>query len=224
MSTQPSKPCERAPSGSSPAPWFLVWGTTLALTMATLGAEEIAWRNQGVRPTVPDSKAMWAFWRDRVYRADGRVVVCLGTSRIRAALSEGVLRERLPDYRVVQLGINSVRSPLPVLEDLAHDSSFRGTVLCEMLSPFLHREQSSSGQRLRLEERFHARKDYWDALSKTSSASWVHFQDFPALSALKCEDGSHLDQEQSRLYTSALVEYLLANKVVEQKCAVGGGS
>ncbi|MHC4137361.1 MAG: hypothetical protein ACYS0K_20620 [Planctomycetota bacterium] len=62
----------------------------------------------------------------------------------------------------------------------------------------------TSGKRRRIEERRHPRALYWDRLAAQTSAITIHAEDYPALSGLTCQDGSHLDVRDTRAFTRAL--------------------
>jgi hypothetical protein len=46
--------------------------------------------------------------------------------------------ERLPEHRVAQLAVQGERSPLGTLQSLAADTTFRGTVICDIVPPAIH--------------------------------------------------------------------------------------
>ncbi len=120
-------------------PWLRIWIVTALLLVNSLGSLEAYWHHAGFRPTVTDSKELWYFWRHRVYRDDGKVLVFLGTSRILADISIAALHERLPEYRIVQLGLSGSVSSIGILNDLTTDPAFTGTVVCELDTPLLDR-------------------------------------------------------------------------------------
>ncbi len=125
----------------------LAWGRILLLALGlfagAVGGLEAYWRSQGLRPTVPDDANLWGFWRGRVYDPRGKVVVFLGTSRIRSDIDLGTLATRAPAFHCVQLGVNGDVSPLGTLRSLALDPRFRGVVVCELAAPFLPRSRWS---------------------------------------------------------------------------------
>jgi hypothetical protein len=121
--------------------WVRVLVLALGLLAFSLGGLEAHWRVQGFRPTVPESLGLWHLWRQQIYPCDGKVVVLAGTSRVSADISIATMRECLPDYRVVQLGIPGDGSCVGLLEDLVDDLEFHGTVICELDTPLLERSR-----------------------------------------------------------------------------------
>ncbi|MBU0484984.1 MAG: hypothetical protein KKB30_10780 [Proteobacteria bacterium] len=53
---------------------------------------------------------------------------------------------------------------------------------------------------------------FWDTFAQTTSATAVHFQDFPDLRKYSLPDGSHLDQRDKKSFTTALVAALSLKK------------
>ncbi|HXY33115.1 MAG TPA: hypothetical protein VEI07_02745, partial [Planctomycetaceae bacterium] len=123
-----------------------VYLTALAFFAAMIGSLEAHWRIRGFLPDVPDSAGLWDYHRTRVVGNNDRLIVAIGTSRIRADLRPEVLRESLPSYRYVQLGINGPSSSLGLLAEISCIPRFRGIVLCDILPPLmdpeLNRDQS----------------------------------------------------------------------------------
>jgi hypothetical protein len=121
----------------------LAWGRVLVLTIALAACSvtglEVFCQAQGYRPSVPDSMELWYFRRQQVDRANGKVLVFLGSSRIMADISLDALRESLPDYRIVQLGMSGAVSCIGLLQELSRDPNFKGTVVCELDTPLLER-------------------------------------------------------------------------------------
>jgi hypothetical protein len=119
--------------------WRRVILLALAFSACSVGALELNLRGHGYLPNVSGSMDLWHFWRQRVYRSDGKVVVFLGSSRIAADISIETLECLLPGYRFVQLGISGTESPIGLLADLADDPRFTGIVVCEVDTPLLER-------------------------------------------------------------------------------------
>lgn len=117
-------------SQAPPVRFLRVWLLALLIFGASISTLEAYWRSHGFRPMVPDSKDLWYFWRQRVYRDDGKVIVLLGASRMHADISVPVLQRLCPDYRVVQLAAFGKGSPLAILEDLVREAASLG--LCSL--------------------------------------------------------------------------------------------
>ena len=98
------------------------------LAIALLGTEAL-WRSLGYLPAKSDLRH---FAQLRKYAdADPRSVALLGSSRVQYGLDPHSLERTVPGRRYLQLAIPG-HSPLPVLEDLAKDSSFKAKVSCEL--------------------------------------------------------------------------------------------
>jgi hypothetical protein len=318
-------------------PWLRVWMLAVMVFAGSVGSLEAYWRSQGFRPTVADSMDLWHFWRQRVDRDDGKVIVFLGSSRITADISIDTMRECLGNYRVVQLGMSGAVSCIGLLQELIADPKFNGTVVCELDTPLLERSlweghrdfrtyrprslrtyfeglawasladhlvvlqypltleevfarfindgpmsgrdklrirfrreiqwdfskvpdldefrhkttqeykqryeayqfptwdalakdieainvmvrklqmrggqvvflrAPSTGERWRLEDRFHPKKTNWERFAASTEAICIHFRDVPGIAGLSCPDESHLDYRDAPELTRALVREL----------------
>ena len=125
QTTSPNRFQRPLPGGGPDSVIFWAMGITVAI----LVFYELTLMANAYRPSVMDDGSLWASTRAQV-RSDSLVV--LGTSRIQAALSSPVLEKALAPRTVVQLAIRGA-DPLPILEDLAADTSFRGLVFYEFL-------------------------------------------------------------------------------------------
>jgi hypothetical protein len=105
----------------------------LAIALAGLiglAAEAFA-RSRGFAAEPNDDADLWSI--ERAKADDGSNVLAIaGSSRSQVGLKLSVLRERFPDKKVVQLSVAG-GAPVTILNDLAHDKNFSGTVLCEVL-------------------------------------------------------------------------------------------
>jgi len=146
-------------------PWSRTVLLALLLASGSIGGLEAHWRLEGHRPSVPDSKDLWYFWRQRIYSTDGKVIVLLGTSRIQTDISLDTIRQRLPDYRVVQLGLGGAQSCIGLLQELVEDSAFKGIVVCELDVPLLDRSLWQSHADFR-HYRPRSRADYIGVVTK----------------------------------------------------------
>jgi hypothetical protein len=124
-------------------PWMLIWLIVPLIFGGTAASLEVFWRAVGYAPSVRDSADLWYFWRERVSTDSPKIVVLLGTSRIRSDISLDAMREQLPGYDVVQLGLSGPQSCVGILRDLAADVHFRGVVVCDLDTPLLERSHWS---------------------------------------------------------------------------------
>ncbi|HZT57749.1 MAG TPA: hypothetical protein VFA21_03900 [Pyrinomonadaceae bacterium] len=109
------------------ADWPRTLTATALLVLLLLGGWEVFWRTRGFEPSVSDDARLWSAARHRV-RPDS--VVLVGSSRMHAGVHPSDFQQAtgiLP----VQLAVNGGMS-YPVLENLARDQSFRGTVICDL--------------------------------------------------------------------------------------------
>ncbi|HPF37867.1 MAG TPA: hypothetical protein P5081_07105 [Phycisphaerae bacterium] len=122
---------DRLPAG----PWRKTWVVALVGTLLLLGGWEAHWRWRGYHPEPSDSAELWAMSMRRV---GPESTVLLGTSRIRADIDLDVMGEAF-GRDVVQLGINAT-APIPILEHLAEDASYRGMVIVDLIPEQLFSE------------------------------------------------------------------------------------
>lgn len=127
MLTIPDSADARLPRGDG---WRTIL-VALALVVLVLGSWELFWRSRGWTPTVEASQEGWILARGRIQPTS---TVITGTSRIQGALDPDAWQAATGEKAPIQLALAGA-SPLPVLEDLAADSSFHGLVLAELL-PF----------------------------------------------------------------------------------------
>lgn len=109
------------------ADWLRTWATAAALTLLLLAGWETFWRARGFNPVLDDDAKLWASTRRRV-GPDSTVLV--GSSRMHAGVSPSIFEE-VTGRDTIQLAVNGGMSYL-VLENLARDRAFRGTVICEL--------------------------------------------------------------------------------------------
>jgi hypothetical protein len=109
-------------------PWR---GLALAAALLTLGAT-VAWeiraRALGYAPTLNDTTDLWADWRERV-KPDSTVII--GDSRALFDTDLDAIEQGL-GQRPVQLALVG-SCAYPILENLANDQSFHGTVISSLI-------------------------------------------------------------------------------------------
>ncbi|MBA4137501.1 MAG: hypothetical protein C0518_09320 [Opitutus sp.] len=109
-------------------PWRRVLATVTALTLLATASWEIAARSMGYGPSIDDNPDLWAEQRAKV-QPDS--IVLVGTSRMLFNADLDVLQRGL-GQRPIQLALAG-SSPFPVLEDLAQDETFHGTVILDIV-------------------------------------------------------------------------------------------
>ena len=109
-------------------PWRRLAVTAALLTLVAAGAWEIRARTWGYAPAPNDTSDLWADWRERV-QPDS--IVIIGDSRALFDSDLDTLEQGL-GRRPVQLALVG-SCAYPVLENLANDESFHGTVISSLI-------------------------------------------------------------------------------------------
>lgn len=117
------------------------WLLTLGIIIVLLGGWEFFWRMRGWTPTVEGNEEAWILARGRL---EPTSTVLTGSSRIQASFQPEVWVEAMGGEWPIQLALNG-GSPLPVLEALAAEPTFRGTVIAEPL-PYYTFNASLAGE------------------------------------------------------------------------------
>lgn len=99
----------------------------VTLSVISIVAWEIYWRNQGKIPDLDDDKNLWAVQRARVDDASEKDVLLLGSSRVLFDIQLNEW-EKETGVRPIQLACAGA-SPLPVFHDIVNNTDFKGTVL-----------------------------------------------------------------------------------------------
>lgn len=113
-----------------------VWITAILLFAITLGAIELLTRSRGFAPMVRDTKELWCYHRERAPKAGGNALVLIGASRMQNDMVPEELAKRLPGKEVSMLALSGHDSRA-ILEDLAADETFTGTVICSTTALWL---------------------------------------------------------------------------------------
>jgi len=121
------------------ASWATIWAFALTLVVVVTILVETAWRAFDYRASATDSPPLWKFWYEHAASGTAETLVFIGSSRIEAGIATSTVRERLPGYRVVQLGIQSLGGSVGVLQMFADDQRFHGVIVCDALDPFFAR-------------------------------------------------------------------------------------
>ncbi len=116
-----------------PGPWARTWLLTATIVAVVLGGWELLLRGHGVAASVEANKESWILARGRV--VPGSTVIT-GSSRIQAVIDPEPWTREFGGDPPINLALAG-GSPVPVLEDLAADSSFHGLVLAEILPMYV---------------------------------------------------------------------------------------
>ena len=114
--------------------WLQAWLLAAGLVIMIIATWEGALRYAGFSPEYADNRGLWLSARHQLSRPDPSVIAVLGASRVQRAVDVDVLSERL-QRPVVQLAVEG-SSGLPVLENLAADPRFRGSVVISIAPAF----------------------------------------------------------------------------------------
>lgn len=116
---------ERLPGLSFGKIWLLI-GITLILFFI---GWNVFWFSNNVFPLPQDDAKLWSYHRRSVERVGNSSVILIGTSRMQMGLDQKKFTE-LTGRKTIQLAIVG-ESQLPVLETLAEDENFHGTVISD---------------------------------------------------------------------------------------------
>jgi hypothetical protein len=109
------------------AHWPVVGLITMVLVVVFMIGWELYWRAEGYVPQYSDSRDIWASQRERLSQGTGKETVIIGASRVRFDLDLDVW-EQETGKRPIMLGMHGT-SAWPLLQDLANDAHFSGTVV-----------------------------------------------------------------------------------------------
>lgn len=115
-------------------PWRYVWALALAIVVVVVGGWELLLRSADLGPEYTDNRSLWADTRHRLNGEGLGAVAVIGASRVQRGIDVDLMSERL-GRPVFQLAVEGT-SALAVLEDLAVDPRFRGTVIYSVAPAF----------------------------------------------------------------------------------------
>lgn len=122
--------------------WRKIISAVFLLLIGFFIVWDVVWVHYGYHIQPKDDSELWSYQRRRVSLAGKNAIVFTGSSRIRAAIDLNEVR-RITGKQPFQLAIPA-GEPLPVLESLAQDESFNGTVIAEITEYIIHRETETS--------------------------------------------------------------------------------
>lgn len=114
--------------------WRKAWALALLLTMLVVGGWEWLMRHAELGPEYADNRSLWTSERNHLNRHGDDAIALLGASRLQYAVDVTTLREAL-GRPVIQLAVEGT-SALALLENLAVDPRFRGTVIYSVAPAF----------------------------------------------------------------------------------------
>ena len=116
-----------------------VWLTALLVFVTSLGAIETLARARGYDPMVRDTRELWCYHRERASKAGRNALVLIGASRMQNGMVPEVLGCQFPDNEVAMLALSG-HDTRAILDNLAADETFTGTIICSMTALWLEGE------------------------------------------------------------------------------------
>lgn len=114
--------------------WSSAWGLALFLLLLVVGSWEFLIRKAALGPEFIDNRALWVSTRHKLNTYGTNGIAVLGASRVQRAIHPKTLARELGGP-VAHLAVEGT-SAMPLLEDLALDPRFRGTVLVSVAPAF----------------------------------------------------------------------------------------
>jgi len=121
-------------SGQDRVQWWPAWVLALALLLLAVGSWEALIRSAALGPEFADNRALWVSARHKLNGYGTDAIAVLGASRVQRAIHPETLARELGG-QVAQLAVEGT-SAIPLLEDLAVDPRFRGTILFSVAPAF----------------------------------------------------------------------------------------
>ena len=119
------------PGSETGTNWRASYVLAFVMVVACVGSWEGYWRDHGFEPSVTDDAGLWGLARHNANVLGEDAVVLVGSSRMQMDVQRDAFAHATGWAPAVQLAV--VRGPsVPVLENLANDPGFVGTVICEV--------------------------------------------------------------------------------------------
>ncbi len=163
---------------------------TLALLVFALGmlAWEAGWRAYGGVPGYRNSDGLWTIQRRRINDGEGDAFVVIGSSRLKFDVQLDVW-ERASGVRPIQLALEGT-SAMPVLEDLADDPDFTGTLMVDVTPGLFFSGMAIRGNVVEYVEREtpSQRASQWLSMHVLENRFAWYEPDFALFNALEAQD------------------------------------
>ena len=115
-------------------PWRKIWVLALMLSLVIVGGWEVLVRQAGLGPEYSDNRSLWADARHELNNHGDNAIALLGASRMQYAVDVETMSVAF-ERPVIQLSVEGT-SALVLLENLAADPRFRGTVIYSIAPAF----------------------------------------------------------------------------------------
>ncbi|MFQ6007267.1 MAG: hypothetical protein ACE5OQ_17400 [Woeseia sp.] len=114
--------------------WWPAWTLAMAFLLLATGVWEWRLRSAAILPEYVDNRELWVATRHDLNDWGSNSIAVLGASRVQRAIHPETLARELGG-RVAQLAVEGT-SAIPLLEDLAVDPRFAGTILFSVAPAF----------------------------------------------------------------------------------------
>ena len=121
-------------SDTTRPPWSKVWALALLTSLVIVGGWEMLVRQANLGPEYSDNRSLWASARHKLNDHGDNAIALLGASRMQYAVDIQTMSEAF-ERPVIQLSVEGT-SALALLENLAADPRFRGTVIYSIAPAF----------------------------------------------------------------------------------------
>ncbi len=121
-------------SDSAQPPWHKVWAVALILSLVVVGSWETLVRQANLGPEYNDNRSLWANARHTLNDHGDNAIALLGASRLQYAVDVQTMSDAF-ERPVIQLSVEGT-SALALLENLAADPRFRGTLIYSIAPAF----------------------------------------------------------------------------------------
>jgi hypothetical protein len=140
---------------------------------------------------VRDTKELWAYHRERASNEGQNSVVLIGASRIQNGMVPEVLTNQFPDRKVAMLALAGHDS-FAMLENLANDETFTGTVICSTTILWIKGDYFNQTMTRFIE--FH--ENEWSRRAQLSTNVHIHLQEHLAI----LHEGLSFEALRARLF------------------------
>ena len=129
---------DRLPDSPFKKIWLLIFISLVLFIVVWDGF----WISRKIGPLPKDDAKLWSYHRKRVVSLGKKAVVLIGSSRMQMGLDQGKFTQ-LTGKKTIQLAVAG-ESPIPVLQNLAEDDSFNGTIISDFSEYLIYERETNS--------------------------------------------------------------------------------